>query len=131
MQIWKNNLKRIIKDFEAQNKTIEIEKKEIIKFAKGHSKELKSKGLLNWNGRYNLLSNSHYSYPFAIVLRRQIRNVFQTAVTLAAFDARRNKRPDDLMLGKQHFMRVAETSEEFDRYLLSLSQGKNDSQLTQ
>lgn len=65
------------------------------------------------------------------LFRRQIRNAFQTAVALAAFDARHNKRTNDFILGKEQFTRVAAAAEEFDRYLLSLSQGKNDSQLAE
>ncbi|KAJ5613894.1 hypothetical protein N7528_007548 [Penicillium herquei] len=112
IQIWKNNIGRISKEFEVQYPGSEIREKEIIKFAKEHFKDIKSKNLLNWNGR-------------------QIRNAFQTAVALAAFDAKRNKRPKDLILGKEQFVRVAAAAEEFDRYLLSLSQGKNDSQLAE
>ncbi|KAJ6031605.1 hypothetical protein N7540_002337 [Penicillium herquei] len=112
IQIWKNNIGRIRKEFEAQYPDSEIREKEIIKFAKEHFKDIKSKNLLNWNGR-------------------QIRNAFQTAVALAAFDAKKNKRPNDLILGKEQFVRVAAAAEEFDKYLLSLSQGKNDSQLAE
>ncbi|KAJ5150895.1 uncharacterized protein N7482_010147 [Penicillium canariense] len=112
IQIWKNNIGRIRKEFEAQNPDFDIREKEIIQFAKDHFKDTKAKNLLNWNGR-------------------QIRNAFQTAVALAAFDARKNKRPNDIILGKEQFTRVAAAAEEFDRYLLSLSQGKNDSQLAE
>ncbi|KAJ5726047.1 uncharacterized protein N7483_007404 [Penicillium malachiteum] len=112
IQIWKNNIGRIRKEFESQYPDSEIRDKEIIKFAKEHFKDIKSKNLLNWNGR-------------------QIRNAFQTAVALAAFDAKKNKRPNDLILGKEQFIRVAAAAEEFDKYLLSLSQGKNDSQLAE
>ncbi|KAJ5836217.1 hypothetical protein N7447_002243 [Penicillium robsamsonii] len=112
IQIWKNNIGRIRKEFEAQNPDFDIREKEIIKFAKEHFKDIKDKNLLNWNGR-------------------QIRNAFQTAVALAAFDARNNKRSNDIILGKEQFTRVAAAAEEFDRYLLSLSQGKNDSQLAE
>ncbi|KAJ5704061.1 hypothetical protein N7493_011199 [Penicillium malachiteum] len=112
IQIWKNNIVRIRKEFEAQYSDVEIRDKEIIKFAKEHFKDLNAKGLLNWNGR-------------------QIRNAFQTAVALASFDAKKNKRPNDLLLGKEQFIRVALAAEQFDKYLLSLSQGKNDSQLAE
>ncbi|KAJ5999284.1 hypothetical protein N7451_007094 [Penicillium sp. IBT 35674x] len=112
IQIWKNNIGRIRKEFKAQNPDFDIREKEIIQFAKEHFKDIKDKKLLNWNGR-------------------QIRNAFQTAVALAAFDARKNKRPNDIILGKEQFTRVAAAAEEFDRYLQSLSQGKNDSQLAE
>ncbi|OQE91922.1 hypothetical protein PENNAL_c0008G04685 [Penicillium nalgiovense] len=112
IQIWKNNITRIRKEFEAQNPDFDIREKEIIRFAKEHFKNIKDKNMLNWNGR-------------------QIRNAFQTAVALAAFDARKNKRPSYIILGKEQFTRVAAAAEEFDRYLLSLSQGKNDSQLAE
>ncbi|KAJ5537845.1 hypothetical protein N7494_007324 [Penicillium frequentans] len=112
IQIWKNNIGRIRKEFKVQNPDFDIRDKEIIQFAKEHFKDIKDKKLLNWNGR-------------------QIRNAFQTAVALAAFDARKNKRPNDIILGKEQFTRVAAAAEEFDRYLNSLSQGKNDSQLAE
>ncbi|CAP99246.1 Pc22g19580 [Penicillium rubens Wisconsin 54-1255] len=112
IQIWKNNIGRIRKEFETQNPDFDIREKEIIRFAKEHFKDIKDKNLLNWNGR-------------------QIRNAFQTAVALATFDARKNKRPSYIILGKEQFTRVAAAAEEFDRYLLSLSQGKNDSQLAE
>ncbi|KAJ5548559.1 hypothetical protein N7513_005793 [Penicillium frequentans] len=112
IQIWKNNIGRIRKEFKVQNPDFDIRDKEIIQFAKEHFKDIKEKKLLNWNGR-------------------QIRNAFQTAVALAAFDARKNKRPNDIILGKEQFTRVAAAAEEFDRYLNSLSQGKNDSQLAE
>ncbi|KAJ5494612.1 hypothetical protein N7463_010699 [Penicillium fimorum] len=112
IQIWRNNIGRIRKEFKAQNQDFDIREKEIIKFAKEHFKDIKEKNLLNWNGR-------------------QIRNAFQTAVALATFDARKNKRPNDIILGTDQFTRVAAAAEEFDRYLLSLSQGKNDSQLAE
>ncbi|KAJ5703972.1 hypothetical protein N7493_011110 [Penicillium malachiteum] len=118
IQIWKNNIGRIRKEFEVQYPDSEIRDKEIIKFAKEHFKDIKNKNLLNWNGRYRTTPTISPTQSAKIV-------------ALAAFDAKRNKRPNDLILGKEQFVRVAAAAEEFDRYLLSLSQGKNDSQLAE
>lgn len=51
--IWRNNLKRIKIEFAKENKHIEIEEDDILRFAKRHFRELdKEPSLKVWNGRY-------------------------------------------------------------------------------
>jgi hypothetical protein len=93
----KMNLRRIK---EAKDVDIDIDEEGITKFYKKHWKANEKKTSRRWNGR-------------------QIKNVFQTALTLANWDFHSNKdsklmRPS---LAASHFKQVAETSNHFDDYL--------------
>ncbi|KAI1130703.1 hypothetical protein F5Y10DRAFT_235014 [Nemania abortiva] len=78
-----------------------IKEKEILKFAKRHFRQSEKEGLGTWNGR-------------------QIRNAFQAAIALAEYDGQQIKEGDPRpILGEAQFNIVAESSREFDRYLVS------------
>ncbi|KAI0427951.1 hypothetical protein F5Y09DRAFT_314758 [Xylaria sp. FL1042] len=84
-----------------QSPTFRIKEKEILKFAKRHFRQGEKEGLGTWNGR-------------------QIRNAFQAAIALAEYDSRQTKEGDPRpTLGEAQFNIVAESSREFDRYLIS------------
>ncbi|KAI1734072.1 hypothetical protein F4680DRAFT_365008 [Xylaria scruposa] len=78
-----------------------IKEKEILKFARRHFRQAEKEGLGTWNGR-------------------QIRNAFQAAIALVEYDSQQMKdggpRPT---LGEAQFSIVADSSREFDRYLVS------------
>jgi hypothetical protein len=57
-----------------------------------------------------------YSLLIYIYLFRQIRNAFQTAITLAEYDARQPG-AEHITLGRAQFKIVAESSKEFDIYM--------------
>ncbi|KAH9905188.1 hypothetical protein F4778DRAFT_728975 [Xylariomycetidae sp. FL2044] len=82
-----------------------IKDKEIKKFAKKHYRQLEREGIGAWNGR-------------------QIRNAFQAAIALAEHKSQQKRErqdPDDSLptLGEEQFSIVAESSREFERYLIS------------
>ncbi|KAI1871770.1 hypothetical protein JX265_005756 [Neoarthrinium moseri] len=81
--------------------TFKINKKEITKFAKQHFREMEREGLGTWNGR-------------------QIRNAFQAAIALVEHESQQTgpgaPKPT---LGAAQFQSVAESSKEFDRYLIT------------
>ncbi|KAI1291413.1 hypothetical protein F5Y03DRAFT_33318 [Xylaria venustula] len=83
-----------------ESATFKIKDKEILKFAKRHFRQGEKEGLGTWNGR-------------------QIRNAFQAAIALVEYESRQTKegnaRP---ALGEEQFKIVAESSREFDRYLV-------------
>ncbi|KAI0965292.1 hypothetical protein F4678DRAFT_476688 [Xylaria arbuscula] len=83
-----------------ESATFRIKEKEILKFAKRHFRQGEKEGLGTWNGR-------------------QIRNAFQAAIALVEYESRQteegNPRP---ALGEAQFKIVAESSREFDRYLV-------------
>lgn len=93
MQVWKMNLQRLIE----QKHNFDADVKGITKYAKRHYRTLEKSKRATWNGR-------------------QIKNVFQTAIALAEFDAKmeHNAKP---MLRMKHFEIVARASEGFDYYL--------------
>ncbi|KAI8631371.1 hypothetical protein F5Y19DRAFT_473778 [Xylariaceae sp. FL1651] len=81
--------------------TFKIRDKEIMRFAKRHFREMEKEGLGTWNGR-------------------QIRNAFQVAIALVEHDGQQIKDGDPMpTLGEAQFRVVAESSKEFDRYLVS------------
>ncbi|KAI0860878.1 hypothetical protein F4860DRAFT_503744 [Xylaria cubensis] len=84
-----------------QSANFKIKEKEIMKFARRHFRQAEKEGLGTWNGR-------------------QIRNAFQAAIALVEYDSQQTKdgapRP---ALGEAQFNIVAESSREFDRYLVS------------
>ncbi|TRX92150.1 hypothetical protein FHL15_007017 [Xylaria flabelliformis] len=84
-----------------QSTNFKIKEKEIMKFARRHFRQAEKEGLGTWNGR-------------------QIRNAFQAAIALVEYDSQQTKdgspRPT---LGEAQFNIVAESSREFDRYLVS------------
>lgn len=58
--------------------------------------------------------------PLTVISYRQIRNAFQAAIALAEYDGQRAKDGDRRpTLGEAQFNIVAESSREFDRYLVS------------
>ncbi|KAI0198183.1 hypothetical protein F4808DRAFT_436799 [Astrocystis sublimbata] len=84
-----------------QSFTFRVKEKEVLKFAKRHFRQTERDGLGPWNGR-------------------QIRNAFQAAIALAEYDSQQNKDGNPrATLGKSQFQIVADSSREFDRYLIS------------
>ncbi|KAI9662333.1 MAG: hypothetical protein M1821_008500 [Bathelium mastoideum] len=131
LRIWENNLKAIKIDMLKQNMQLECDEEEIRKFAKKHFKCLEareSKSQRNkvriWNGR-------------------QIRNAFQTAVAIAKYEAGKQQpgrqrvdapklsinAPQVVALSEKHFKDVADMSLNFEKYLNTLHNGKNDADL--
>ncbi|KAI8954915.1 hypothetical protein F4801DRAFT_530445 [Xylaria longipes] len=101
IRIWKNNLKRVQKEFKTEGKEINCKSNEILEFAKKHYKELKeSDNLIVWNGR-------------------QIRNAFQTAIAIAAYNATQQSGGGEVapVLDASHFEMVARSAKQFDKYL--------------
>ncbi|KAI3317698.1 hypothetical protein HD806DRAFT_514024 [Xylariaceae sp. AK1471] len=85
----------------AKRATFKIKEKEILKFAKRHFRRAEKEGLGTWNGR-------------------QIRNAFQAAIALVEYESQQTKEGDPRpTLGEPQFNTVAESSREFDRYLVS------------
>ena len=95
-QIWKMNLRRLVEN----KKHIEVNGREIKKYAKQHYLRLSKAKRGPWNGR-------------------QIKNAFQTAIALAEFDAK-SDRLDKPILTVDHFQIVAKASEGFDEYLTKI-----------
>ncbi|KAI0157023.1 hypothetical protein GGR57DRAFT_501403 [Xylariaceae sp. FL1272] len=93
----------------AGSSNFSIKDKEILKFAKRHFREMEKEGLDIWNGR-------------------QIRNAFQAAIALVEYDSQNTKAGDPKpVLGAAQFRIVADSSKEFDRYLLAtLGAGDSD-----
>ncbi|KAI1479345.1 P-loop containing nucleoside triphosphate hydrolase protein [Daldinia eschscholtzii] len=108
MKIWENNLERLKEELNTENRAVNFEKKEILRYAEKQYKRLKKLKLRPWNGR-------------------QIRNAFQTATAIANYEARSEGKA--LEIRKEHFAKVAESAIDFDQYLKELSLGKDDSQL--
>ena len=99
--IWETNIRRA-----RENKpSYDIQDVRIMEFA------TKNFARLKWNGR-------------------QIRNAFQTAISLAEYDAKRpdviNKTPT---VTAEHFVKVATASLEFDHYLTKTYKGVDESTL--
>lgn len=78
-------------------KQISVDESEIVQFGISHYKKAKKAGSGKWN-------------------RRQIRNAFQTAIALAAWEVKQGK-VTKAKLTKAHFEKVAEASRAFDKYL--------------
>ena len=107
--IWRMHMRRSMEKKARQGIILHIDEAEILTFAKKHYFSTASKKA-NWNGR-------------------QIRNAFQTATSLAEYEAHEHKskqnkarsleqtRPSELELKVDHFDRVAWASFEFDQYL--------------
>ncbi|KAI1359010.1 hypothetical protein F5Y08DRAFT_93202 [Xylaria arbuscula] len=102
VQIWENNISRVQKEFDNEGKKIDLRRLEIIDFAKKHYKELRdSNDLVVWNGR-------------------QIRNAFQTAIAIAAYDANNDSsRGVEAVpvVSASQFQMVARSARQFDSYL--------------
>ncbi|KAL4947647.1 hypothetical protein BDW69DRAFT_109890 [Aspergillus filifer] len=113
-QIWENNLETAKENLSKQNLRLIYEKDEILSFAEEHFKRLcrSKKRLRTWNGR-------------------QIRNAFQTAVAIAKYETSRvaNATPNLVILSEKQFKIVADIAENFDTYLNTLHNGKNDADL--
>ncbi|CUS14986.1 unnamed protein product [Tuber aestivum] len=113
LAVWDMNLTRT----QEGKKNIQVDRVEILGYAKRHYKELK------WNGR-------------------QIRNAFQTAIALAEFDAKKAavkagvEGAEDMIhppakLTRQKFVKVAKASKDFDEYLKEVYSGLNDADLAE
>ncbi|KAI0452523.1 hypothetical protein F5B21DRAFT_506222 [Xylaria acuta] len=105
IRIWKNNLRRVQKEFKTEGKEIDCKGNEILEFAKKHYKELKdSDDLIVWNGR-------------------QIRNAFQTAIAIAAYNASQKGGDGKVVpvLDASQFEMVARSAKQFDKYLQKAS----------
>ncbi|KAH0558875.1 hypothetical protein GP486_004494 [Trichoglossum hirsutum] len=108
LKVWKMNLERTKRGKE----DFEIKESEIIAFAKHHYITSSKSG--RWNGR-------------------QIRNAFQTAIALAEHEAKSPGSKGNAserctpILRKGHFEKVAEASAEFNRYLVQVFSGDDDS----
>ncbi|KAI0874099.1 hypothetical protein GGS24DRAFT_501119 [Hypoxylon argillaceum] len=92
-----------------ESNTFKIKDKEILKFARRHFRQNEKEGLGTWNGR-------------------QIRNAFQAAIALVEYDSQQRKEGEPRpTLGEAQFNIVADSSREFDRYLVStLGAGDSD-----
>ena len=107
--IWRMHMRRLIEKKARKDIILHIDEPEILTFAKRHYLLTASKKA-KWNGR-------------------QIRNAFQTATSLAEYEAHENKSKQnkdrsleqttttELELKVDHFERVAWASFEFDKYL--------------
>lgn len=104
VKIWKNHLKRLREQIKEGGKSLEIDRRDILVFARSHFDSLSKQDKAPWNGR-------------------QIRNAFQTAVALADFQSEARSTPK---LNHTQFKKVAETSMEFDRYLEAMYGGRDD-----
>ena len=93
IEIWKMNLKRLVEN----KKHIEVDSKAIKKYAKKHYAGLSKAKRGPWNGR-------------------QIKNAFQTAISLAEFEAK-NEGLAKPRVTVTHFQTVAKAAEGFDEYL--------------
>ncbi|KAA6412652.1 MAG: hypothetical protein FRX48_03644 [Lasallia pustulata] len=102
-KIWEMNIDRALENWGDKLLLEEKDRKEILKFASKHYKEL-VKSENTWNGR-------------------QIRNAFQTAIALAEWDAYQAQLKYKFptmptpRLEHEHFERVAKASKHFDAYL--------------
>ncbi|KAI0151812.1 P-loop containing nucleoside triphosphate hydrolase protein [Xylariaceae sp. FL1272] len=99
-QIWQINLR------DCQNSGVEVNEKEVLRFAEKQFQ--KSAGDGQWNGR-------------------QISNAFKIAKALAEFDTLdEDKRRKDrtAVLTKSHLKKVARVAQEFDKYLLDVRAGQ-------
>ena len=97
MKIWEMNLSRL----ERSDLNIDVNRENILGFAKDRWKSDKQRPSRRWNGR-------------------QIKNAFQTAVALATWDHQNEdnwKKPQRPILTDKHFSIVALTSAHFDEYL--------------
>lgn len=75
-----------------ENHEFKVKREAILKFARKHYLRLERRGLSTWNGR-------------------QIRNAFQTAITLAEYEARQSG-TKVVVLAKKQFEEVAAASRE-------------------
>ncbi|EFQ34616.1 uncharacterized protein GLRG_09760 [Colletotrichum graminicola M1.001] len=57
---------------------------------------------------------------------RQIRNAFQTAVALAEWHKGEGRVPGPIVVGREHFEKVAKVSNEFNAYLYEVKHGRAD-----
>ncbi|KAK1580696.1 P-loop containing nucleoside triphosphate hydrolase protein [Colletotrichum navitas] len=57
---------------------------------------------------------------------REIRNAFQTAVALAEWHKGENRVPGPIVVGREHFEKVARVSNEFNAYLYEVRHGRAD-----
>ncbi|KAI9736752.1 MAG: hypothetical protein M1834_000956 [Cirrosporium novae-zelandiae] len=108
--IWKNHLRNIKKQFKEQGKKIEIDKKDILAYARSHHTELSKTKTGPWNGR-------------------QIRNAFQTAIALSLYSAKTSGIDRTPKLNRDQFIKVAEASKHFDDYLKSVHGGRTEAEI--
>lgn len=106
-KIWQMNLKSLEERNSCldQKHRIQFSHKEIEEFARLHWKTGNSSN--RWNGR-------------------QIKNAFQTAVALADWDNIEHQGPNGPILKQDHFKKVAEASEHFDKYLKNTRRSDQD-----
>lgn len=104
VRVWETNIEQVEKS--NRGMTVELNAKELIKFAKSHYDQFDSSDdeSLGRRGRWN---------------GRQIRNAFQTAIALAVWDSkgRNNQSGNQATLRREHFEQVALASLQFDQYL--------------
>ncbi|KAK0650715.1 Lon protease 4 [Lasiodiplodia hormozganensis] len=106
LTIWKMHLNTAKRRFKERGQVLEVDKKEVLKFAKEQFKKMKSNNMNTWNGR-------------------QIRNAFQTAIALAEYHAQdkgeihhqKKKGKKTTKLTIEEFKTVQQTSDSFDEYL--------------
>lgn len=98
LKVWEMNLDLLQARNEAEGELkVKFDKEEIMKFARRHWR--KGEDEHRWNGR-------------------QIRNAFQTAVALAAFDTTEGEGQDlEPRITAEHFQKVWTASDEFNKYL--------------
>jgi len=109
LEVWKVNLRRLKRLGEQQSLHVDVDKDEILKFAKHLYKDRVSNRSSAWNGR-------------------QIRNPFQTALSLAEREAATGDM-SYVKLRAKHFELVAMTSQDFDQYLLDVMGGLTDADM--
>lgn len=100
LTIWKMHLKNAKDRFRDKGRVLEVDRKQILRFAKEQFKKMKKDTGSNWNGR-------------------QIRNAFQTAIALAEYHAQGKGHDKKTKLTVEEFKTVQETSDSFDKYLLA------------
>lgn len=120
--IWKVNLERLIKKKQRRHESMLFDEKEILAYAQNHYTRTIQRGA-SWNGR-------------------QIRNAFQTASSLAEFEAHEQNteaKARSAVTGEKfvrcdphlrvgHFKEIAKASYEFDKYI-SETKGFTDAEI--
>lgn len=118
LKIWDMHISRVR---EMRKDDIEVDEQGIRRWAERHYKKLSKQGAESWNGR-------------------QIRNAFQTALALAEYAVRQTSEtlptedtrvspPGKPKLEKTQFVKVAEASHQFDKYMVRVWGGKADADI--
>ncbi|KAB2574842.1 hypothetical protein DBV05_g6510 [Lasiodiplodia theobromae] len=117
LTIWRMHLDTAKRRFKERGQVLEVDKKQVLKFAREQFKKMKANNMNTWNGR-------------------QIRNAFQTAIALAKYRAQgkgdihhqKKKGKKITKLTVDQFKIVQQTSDSFDEYLLATQKATQSSQ---